>query len=362
VDANGNTTGLAEAGVTSVLGYDDRNRLGTVQQGQDTVASYTYNALGQRVRKIAGSLNERYDYDEGRRLVAEYGATNRDYIWLDDVPVAVVDAGGGTATVSYVTADQLGTPRAISDADGTTKWSWPYAGNAWGEQEPTSNGYVFNLRFPGQYADAESGLNYNVHRDYDSATGRYVESDPLGLFGGQASTYAYADSNPFVTMDPTGLQSLVLCANPANAAACAAAGIGSGSSAAGAGSSAAGAIAGGAALAGAVSLTGDQNKCPKDDCEEIVSKINSLVSLMEDKYDEMLADQHDLYNKAFDTKLPGDAAYWGTWIGHVNRYEGLRKGLQRLIGEAETKGCPVPAKAYQMANTPAPAWPISHDG
>jgi RHS repeat-associated protein len=206
VDANGNTTGLTEAGVTSVLGYDDRNRLGTVQQGQDTVASYTYNALGERVRKIAGSLNERYDYDEGRRLVAEYGATNRDYIWLDDVPVAVVDAAGGMATVSYVTADQLGTPRAISDAGGTTVWQWSYAGNAWGEQGPTSNGYIFNLRFPGQYYDRETGLADNGYRALDANIGGYVQPDPLGLFGGQSSIYAYVGSNPLFYVDQFGLQ------------------------------------------------------------------------------------------------------------------------------------------------------------
>jgi RHS repeat-associated protein len=207
VDANGNTTGLTEAGVTSVLGYDDRNRLGTVQQGQDTVASYTYNALGQRVRKIAGSINERYDYDEAHHLVAEYGPTNRDYVWLDDVPVAVVDAGGGTATVSYVTADQLGTPRAVSDAGGTTVWQWSYAGNAWGEIAPTSSGYTFNLRFPGQYYDQEVGLADNGYRTLDASTGGYVQPDPLGLFGGQASIYAYVNGDPLNNEDPFGLAS-----------------------------------------------------------------------------------------------------------------------------------------------------------
>ena len=43
---------------------------------------------------------------------------------------------------------------------------------------------IYNLRAPGQYYQAEIGLNYNYFRDYDPVIGRYVESDPLGIRGG----------------------------------------------------------------------------------------------------------------------------------------------------------------------------------
>jgi RHS repeat-associated protein len=108
----------------------------------------------------------------------------------------------------YIHTDHLNTPRMIADQIGTTVWQWDNTepcGNSLPNDDPDGDGvpFVFDLRFPGQYFDRETGLSYNYFRDYDPAIGRYVESDPIGLDGG-ANTYSYVNSNPSRFSDPKG--------------------------------------------------------------------------------------------------------------------------------------------------------------
>jgi len=63
-----------------------------------------------------------------------------------------------------------------------------------------------NLRFPGQYYDAETGLHYNWWRYYDPRVGRYVRTDPVGLYREDTNLFAYVVNNPSLFLDPWGLE------------------------------------------------------------------------------------------------------------------------------------------------------------
>lgn len=121
---------------------------------------------------------------------------------LHEGPLAQITKSGGTETVIYVHADHLMTPRYGTNAAGSTVWTWD--SGAFGKEAPTGAATV-NLRFPGQYYDAESTLIYNWNRYYNPATGRYISSDPIGLEGG-LNTFGYVDESPLVLADPEGLQ------------------------------------------------------------------------------------------------------------------------------------------------------------
>ena len=109
---------------------------------------------------------------------------------------------GWADTLYFVHTDHLGTPRVITDDSQQIVWEGSQA--PFGEVATTTNTIEFNVRFPGQYYDQESGLHYNYFRDYDPTLGRYIQSDPIGL-GGGLNTYGYVYQNPIRYTDLLGL-------------------------------------------------------------------------------------------------------------------------------------------------------------
>ncbi len=232
-DATGNTTSDG----THLFTYDARGRMSSVTTAMDQdhrrfdddrreqrkATVYGVNGLGERVIKQKANDHDRddfhkndgilYVYDASDHLLGEYdgrGHAVEETVYLGNLPVAVIKDDGDhdwddhNGNVFYIAPDNLGASHVIADTRGRKVWSWTHA--PFGDTQPiSSNGFSYDQRFPGQVADAESGLSNNVLRDYNPAIGRYVQSDPAGLYAG-VNTYAYVGNNPLWAVDPLGLE------------------------------------------------------------------------------------------------------------------------------------------------------------
>jgi len=183
--------------------YDARNRnsvLSTRDDHGDGGATYAYNALGERVSKDVDSRQTHFIYDEQGHPIAEADSFNgitKEYIYMNDLPIAELDGN----EVYYIHADHLGTPQKMTDEQ--QKIVWSRVAEPFGETFSITGPATLHLRFPGQYCDSESGLDYNGLRTKMGP--RYTQSDPIGLLGG-INTYSYVGQNPIRGIDPFGLQ------------------------------------------------------------------------------------------------------------------------------------------------------------
>lgn len=201
-DAAGNTTGYG----SKTFIYNQSNRLVEIEDNSVTLAEYVYSADGRRMKKAVSGQITIYHYDIAGRLIAEsdgLGNFNRLYVYVDSEPLAQITLNGASENTYYYHNDHLGTPQKMTDSSGIVVWAIDY--KPFGAVNITVNTVQNNLRFAGQYFDAESGLHYNYYRYYDPAIGRYLTPDPIGLSGG-LNLYVYAYSNPINFTDPYGLE------------------------------------------------------------------------------------------------------------------------------------------------------------
>ena len=135
------------------------------------------------------------------RSAAGNGRVLREYVWLGQEPVALREYELRPGLYYYIN-DHLGTPQRLITGEGTVVWQ--AAALPFGRTQVQLGTVQNNLRFPGQYYDAETGLHYNWNRYYDPETGRYLSPDPIGLEGG-LNLYAYMENDPVNWSDPWGL-------------------------------------------------------------------------------------------------------------------------------------------------------------
>jgi RHS repeat-associated protein len=214
-DAAGHMTSKTVGGITTTYLYNAEGRLTRIEDAdQNLIASYVYDPLGRRLKKTTQQETIIFHYtDEGLagefeqsgNLLRVYGY-QPDSTWTTD-PVYQKSSAG----YAYYQNDHLGTPQQLVQKSGAKVWEGEY--RAFGELVGEEGSWGNLLRFPGQYYDEETGNYYNYFRDYDPATGRYLQSDPIGLDGG-LNTYLYANANPLSHFDKYGLspgECKVLC-------------------------------------------------------------------------------------------------------------------------------------------------------
>lgn len=214
--------------------WDALGQLIEVRQESRRLASYRYNHRGERIAKTSHDGQTHYLYEAGR-LSAELdgqGRITRQYVYLADQPVAVIDTPkgrplshderslpgqiaadivtlftawfGGDETIAYLHTNHLGAPELATDAQGNPVWAATYAPFGRITRAVGRSDFKLKLRLPGQYEDEETGLYYNGHRYYDPDRGQYLTPDPLGLSAG-INAYAYVANNPLKYVDPEGL-------------------------------------------------------------------------------------------------------------------------------------------------------------
>lgn len=201
-DANGNTQSFTGTnGVGIGFSYDVFNRMAASAVSGGPTTTYTINALGQRSSKVGPNGTSRYVYSPDGLLLAENDDGNwTNYLYFGGQPVAMIRGG----VLRFMHADHLGRPEVITDANKAVQWQ--ARNDAFNRTVQTDNIGGMNLGFPGQYYDSETGTWYNGFRDYDASTGRYLQSDPVGLKGG-INGFSYAGGNPITGVDPLGLSS-----------------------------------------------------------------------------------------------------------------------------------------------------------
>jgi RHS repeat-associated protein len=205
-DAAGNMTKDTRGIVAYNYAVNNAGRIKTLTIGTALKATWTYDGFQKlRVKTTTSPVaTTHYLWDTFGHIIAEHasaGGVQKEYIWLGDTPLAVLDG----ANLFYVHPDHLDRPVMMTNATAQTI-AWQAKYDPFGNAVTVTSSITNNQRLPGQWFQIEDGLAYNWHRNYDPTLGRYSQADPLGFVDGP-SVYAYAGSSPVMGVDPSGLHS-----------------------------------------------------------------------------------------------------------------------------------------------------------
>ncbi|MFI6146027.1 putative T7SS-secreted protein [Streptomyces sp. NPDC051109] len=201
--------------------WDAEDRLVSASTPDGTQWRYLYDPLGRRTAKLrlaqdGESVAERIEFTwDGNTLCEQTTSSSQQphvvaITWdHEDIrPIAqterILDESREEVDSRFfaILTDLIGAPTELVDESGTV--AWHSRSTLWGLTTWAANSTAYTpLRFPGQYADPETGLHYNYFRHYDPENARYLTSDPLGLTPAP-NPFTYV-ANPHAWTDYLGL-------------------------------------------------------------------------------------------------------------------------------------------------------------
>lgn len=206
-DDDGCLIGIQDGSVRTKLSYDSDNQLIRVYRNDTLIATYDYDLMGRRTRKITEDDEVEFYYHVNRlRTIISKKHGRCDIMYAPDTFVPISQSRDDR--VYYYSFDQIGTPTEVWDEEGNLVAALSSRAYGSGRTLTTmaDGGMSIPFHFMGQYADEETGLHYNRFRYYSPATARFITHDPMGLTKA-LNLYKYP-TNPMNWVDPFGLMVL----------------------------------------------------------------------------------------------------------------------------------------------------------
>lgn len=168
------------------------------------VLEYLHDPSGRRIAaKVNGQITEKYRWQGLTRLLAIYDASDNLLVRFQyaDGRMPISKTSGGSTY--YLTYDQIGSLRAVTDATGNVikRIDYDAFGNIITDTNPA---FHLMLGFAGGLTDPDTGLIRFGYRDYNPDTGRWTAKDPILFQGGDTDLYGYVLNDPVNFVDPEG--------------------------------------------------------------------------------------------------------------------------------------------------------------
>jgi RHS repeat-associated protein len=216
-DLNGTQTTRVIGTDTFTLLYDAENRLVEVKKNSVTMAQFTFDGDGRRVKSVIDGTTTYFaggHYELTGSTVTKYYFAGSQRIAMRKYTIPQ------SMSVEYLLGDHLGSTSITTDANGVKVSEMRY--KPWGEirytwtsAPATTPAYKLpNYTYASQYSYMDDpttavtegfGLMFYVSRFYDPALGRFAQADTIVPGGVQGlDRYAYVNNDPVRYTDPSG--------------------------------------------------------------------------------------------------------------------------------------------------------------